>query len=255
MSETMATLIRQFLLIAAGALSISAHAQEAEPLQWPLDEFRTRCIPLWTDDPNVEVEDCTVAEFGEIAELDGSRFYYARYHDRTRPIPDEIQLPSVTEFNALVILRMDQPNRQNATVFHVRKQDSGSWFETFHAPKLLQTDRGPILHLAGRGLGAGRSQYDRHQYWLWRSGTWVALDVLSWIYEFRGQMPDGFGLGGIGDLATALRTMTYVDTWVRRDGDYMCCPTGGTIRIQFEWDDLTLRVLSFEHDPDAQSTE
>ena len=66
-------------------------------------------------------------------------------------------------------------------------------------------------------------------------------------------MPAGFRLNGIGDLTSALRTMTYVDNAVLRDSDCMACPSGGTVRIQFEWDDLTLRVVSLEHDPDGQS--
>jgi len=60
-------------------------------------------------------------------------------------------------------------------------------------------------------------------------------------------MPAGFKLKGIGDLRDALRTLRYVSSDVARDGD--CCPTGGTVRIRFEWDGLTLRVAGFEHDP------
>lgn len=250
----MTTRIRHFLLITPAALSIVVRAQEAQPIRWALDEFQTRCIPLWSDHPTVEEEDCTVAEFGEIATLDESTFYFARYHDRSQPIPDELQPYVVTEFNVLVILRSDPPNLEEATVIHVRT-DEAYGFMTHLAPELLQTDRGPILYLAGRGLGAGRSQYDKDEYWLWQSDTWVPLDVHSWIYDFRDRMSDGFRLNGIGDLATALGTMTYVDSAVHRDGDAMCCASGGTIWIHFEWDDLTLRVVSFEHDPSAQLTD
>ena len=251
----MTTPFLQFLLITTAAVVLSARAQEAEPLRWTLEEFRTRCIPLWTNDPTVEAEDCTVAEFGEIAELDGVRFHYARYHDRRRPIPNWSTLAPVTEFNALVILRMDPPDRDEATVFHVRKQTEDSWFDTFDAPELLQTDRGPILYLLGRGLGAGMSQYGYDEYWLWQPGTWVPLDVHGWGYTARERMPAGFWLAGIDstELTRAMTTMTYV-SYVLRDDDAMCCPSGGTVRIQFEWDDLTLRVVSLEHDPRGQLT-
>ena len=136
----------------------------------------------------------------------------------------------------------------------VRAQEAAYAFMTHLAPELLQTDCGPILYLAGRGPGSGSSQYDNDEYWLLQSDTWVPLDVLGWVYDFRDRMPDGFSLHGIGDLATGLSTMTYVDA-VHRDGDAMCCASGGTIWIHFEWDDLTLRVESFEHDPSVQLTE
>ena len=138
-----------------------------------------------------------------------------------------------------------------ATVFHVRKHEEQYGYLTNLAPELLQNDRGPILYLAGRGLGSGRSQYRNDEYWLWRSGTWLPLDVHGWYIDFRDRMPDGFIHWGLVYLATALSTMTYVDA-IHRDEDAMCCPSGGTIRIHFEWDDLELRVAGFEHDPSVQ---
>ena len=245
------------LLTATAFGTLPVYAQEAAPLRWTLEEFRTRCIPLWSDDPTAEAEDCTVAEFGEIAELDGSTFYFARYHDRPLPVPEGVEMLRLGEFNALVILRADPTNREEATVLHVRKREQYAFYQPlhFHAPELIQTDRGQVLYLRGSGLGDGAFQYQYDQYWLWRSGTWVPLDVHGWNDTMRERMPDGFGLGGIhGDIPRALRTLTY-DAPVRRDGDYDCCPTGGTIKIQFEWDDLTLRVVSFEHDPALHLTD
>ena len=247
----MTTVFRLFLLITAAAVSTPVRAQEAEPIRWGLEEFRTRCIPLWSDYPTVEEEDCTVADFGEIVELDGSTFYFARYHDRSRPFPDELPSYMVIEFNVLVILRSDPPNLEDATVVHVRRHEEEYGFLTILAPELLQTDRGPILYLAGRGLGSGTSQYKYDEYWLWRSGTWLPLDMHGWFNVFWDRILEGFWLSGIFDLATALSTMTYVAP-VHSDEDAQCCPSGGTIWIHFEWDDLTLRVVSFEHDPSVQ---
>lgn len=248
----MTTTIRHLLSITAVALSFPSLAQESEPLRWTLEEFRTRCIPLWDDDVAVEGGGCTVAEFGEIAELGGSTFYYARYHDRR--VPDGLGLIDPhREFNVLVILASDPPDRELATVFHVRGDGYGSL--TYLAPKLLRTQRGPILYLEGRGPGGSDGQYDNHEYWLWQSGEWVLLDALSWVYALRERMPDGYRVG-VWDLAPALETMTYVTSGYRA-GDSRAHPTGGTFTIRFAWDDLTLRVASIEHDPnpDGASTD
>ena len=247
---------RQPLLVpmAVAALAIAADAQEPEPLRWTLEAFQTRCIPLRANDPTIETEDCKVAEFGEFAELDGWTFYYARYHDRGAPVPNWGTGAPVKEFNALVAMGVDPVDRDQATVFHVRKyEDYGGYPSViFAAPVLLQTGRGPILYLQGFGPGALQFEYD--QYWLWQFGTWVALDTDGWLKDISEQMPDGFYLYGVGDLRTALSTLTYVRA-ARREEDAMCCATGGTLTIRFEWDDLTLRVASFEHDPEGRLTE
>jgi len=99
--------MRRFLVFGATISGMPAHAEEALPLVRTLEEFRSHCIPLWSDAPATLAGDCTVAEFGELVQLDGSTFYFARYHDRTRPTPDSVGLPPSTEFNALVLIRAD----------------------------------------------------------------------------------------------------------------------------------------------------
>ncbi|MYD96014.1 MAG: hypothetical protein F4X98_01330 [Gammaproteobacteria bacterium] len=230
------------IIVAVGGLS---HGQEAEPLRWALDEFRTRCIPLWGDVPN---SDCTVAEFGEVAELDGSTFYFAVYDDRSAPVPDWATSWS-RQANAVVLFRAERPDLQTAIVLHVRKPDREYGQRAYRAPELLRTDLGPVFYLQGYGSGDGSFQFQYDEYWLWRSGSLVALDVHGWLYPTRERMPSGFSLKGIGDLRDALQTLRYVSGDVARDGDGDCCPTGGTVSIRFEWDGLSLRVADFEHDP------
>ena len=151
----------------------------------------------------------------------------------------------------MVLLRSDPPNRDEAAVFHVRKPEGGSL--VFLAPELIRTQRGPILCLEGRGPGGGDAQYNNHEYWLWRSGGWVLLDALSWVYALRDRLPDGYSMA-VWNLAPALETMTYV-TEAYRGGASSARPiVDGTFTIRFVWDDLTLRVASIEHDPNAAST-
>ena len=246
--------IRRTLVFGAAVCSMPAHAEEAGPLVRTLEAFRSHCIPLWPDAPATLAGECTVAEFRELARLDGSTFYFARYHDRTRPIPDSDGLPPNTEFNALVLIRADSAEGGEGTVVHVRKPEEHDYWGDFSAPKVLRTGLGLVLYLAGRGLGGGHSQYGYDEYLLWRGGTWVELDVYSWVYGVRAAMPDGYRLQGIYDLAPSLETLEYVGS-VLRDGDSDCCPTGGTVSIRFYWDDLKLRVASFEHNARSPASE
>jgi len=244
--------VRGFLAVAAAMSSVVAIAQNSEPeaLRWSLEEFQSTCIPLWPDELTEGGGDCTVAEFGEIGEFDGVRYYYARYHDDSRYRPEDVLVFAI-EFNALVLLRADSADDRMASVFHVRQQWENDWHQIYRKPEIIQTDHGSILYSQGLGAGWSGQQFSHDRYWLWRSGDWVEIDVHGWLPTMREQVPDGFQLGGIYELAQALPTMTY-EISARRDGDATCCPSGGTIRIQFEWDDLTLRVASFEHEPDAE---
>lgn len=246
--------IRYFLVFGAAVSGMPAHAEEARPLVRTLEEFRSHCIPLWPDAPTTLAGDCTVAEFGELVQLDGSTFYFARYHDRRRPIPDSVGLPPSTEFNALVLIRADPAEGGEGTVVHVRKLEEHDYWGEFLAPKVLRTSLGPVVYLAGRGLGGGHSQYSYDEYLLWRSGTWVELDVHSWVRGVRAGMPDGYRLQGVYDLAPSVETLEYVGS-VLRDGDSNCCPTGGTVSIRLYWNNLTLRVASFEHDARSPPSE
>ena len=231
------------------ALGGMGHAQDAEPLRWTLDEFRTRCVPLWSDEPHPE---CRVAEFGEVAVLDGSTLHFAVYDDPAMPIPIW-GASGWRQRNALLLLKADHPDPEVATVFHIRKPERGDGLIMYNAPEVIETDLGSVLFLRGSGSGDGSFQFQYDEHWLWRSGTLVPLDVHGWLHPMRERMPDGFALKGIGDLRDALRTLTYVSRDVAVDGDGDCCPSGGTLRIRFEWDVLTLRIESFEHDPGGQA--
>ncbi|MYE84376.1 MAG: hypothetical protein F4X36_21510 [Gammaproteobacteria bacterium] len=230
------------------ALGGMSHAQGAEPLRWALDEFRTRCVALWSDEPHPE---CRVAEFGEVAVLDGWTLFFAVYDDPAMPILI-MGTSGWRQRNALVLLKADRLDPQEATVLHIRKPERGDGPIMYHVPEVIETELGPVLFLRGTGSGDGSFQFEYDEHWLWRSGALVPLDVHGWLYPMRERMPDGFALKGIGDLRDALRTLTYVSRDVAVAGDLDCCPSGGTLRIRFEWDDLTLRVESFEHDPGGQ---
>ena len=220
----MIALIRYGMLPAAFILSVAATAQDAEPVQadlnWTLDEYRTRCVPIWSEESLelVGVDGgCAVAEFGEIVTLDGFKFYYALYNDDKRFIPDnlfpdedpEVWINSlrdgqwVTEFTALALFKEDTEIRERATMFHLRKQrNRPSGFTqvlTFAAPEIIQADIGLIMYLRGFGCCDGMSQYGFDEYWLWRDGDWIQLDPHSWFRSARERLrlPAEYSLHGI----------------------------------------------------------
>ncbi len=266
----MITLARPGMFSAALFLSVSIVAQDAEPeyvnLNWTLEEYQTRCIPIWSEEElELAVVDggCTVGKFGDIAELDGSRFYYALYNDDKKSLPrvdppDDIEAEIRrlrdenwrTESTALAIFKATAEDRERATVVHLRKQGRipyGSLqIEPFTEPELIQTDIGPVIYLRGFGCCDGMQMYRFDEYWLWRDGDLLQVDTNAWFRSARERLrlPAGYSLNGISNLAQALPTLTYdASIWGPEDPD--CCPSGGEVRIHFEWEDLTLRISSF----------
>lgn len=184
---------RLLVLVTVSVWCGLSHAEGAKALRWTLDEFRTSCIPVWSEEPAAA---CKVAEFGEVAKLGGSTLYFALYDDPSQPNPGWASQSS-RQRNVLVLLRATAPNPQEATVMHVRKPEPSYVDGMFHPPELIQTDLGPVLYLRGSGHGDGRFQFQYDEHWLWRSGTLVPLDVHSWFYSMRTRMPAGFELKGI----------------------------------------------------------
>ena len=247
--DLMIFFIRNCLLLVLAALWGVVLAQETgmeEGPPWTLEELRTHCIPLWAEADVANESDCEVREFGEIAEVGGTRLYWALYHDRRQRI-SELLAESMTwlGYNSiLVFFRQESSDEDMATVDFVRSNAT----MYYQPPRPISTDRGLILFSEGHDCCDSKAQFWNHRSWLWRSGAWTELDIHRWYREF--QMPTGYGLKGVsGDLASALSTQT-LNVSVFRDGDGDCCPTGGFVRIQFELDNLALRVVGYEHFPD-----
>jgi hypothetical protein len=120
----------------------------------------------------------------------------------------------------------------------------------FGTPRLLHLDRGPVIYQPGWGLGDGRVQYQYDEYWLWQDETWVRLDVWSWAgtRSFDRHLPQGIHLDGVLKSGFSLPGMRYVGD-LTRDGDCHTCATGGHVNVDFEWDDLVLRVRDVEYLP------
>ncbi len=269
----MFTLARSGVLFSALIVSASVIAQDLGPryaeLNWTLEEYQTRCIPIWSEEMlEIAVVDggCTVAEFGEIAQIDGFSIYYALYNDDKRFLPEYLEADDdrdvwiqnlrasenwVTESTALVLFQIGPGTQDRPTIFHLRKQERPSGFtqvETFSIPEIIQTDIGPVMYLRGFGCCDGMQQYVFDEYLLWRDHEWLKLDPHAWFQNSHDplRLPAGYSLNGIGNLFfQSLKKLIY-DASVWGPDDPNCCPSGGDARIHFEWDDLTLRISSFD---------
>ncbi len=254
--------IRACLLSATLGLCVDAVAQDTEDIRWTLDQFQSTCIPLWPVEATEGGEGCTVAQFDEFAELDETKFYYARYHDRSRPpVSDGFGYVN-TRFNAVIIIRADQIDRNMGAVVRVIKQPVDSWDEEFYPPSLIQTRDGPVMYVQGWGMGNSGIQFLRDRYFLWKSDTWTEIDAGGWSGDRQLQadvqeaLPDGLSIDGlwlftVWDFASSFPTMTY-ESPVWLDTDPRCCPSGGSIRLYFELVDRRLQVSHFEYFPDGE---
>lgn len=138
-----------------------AGAEEAETPQLAARSVSIPLHPLRPDSPGAEAKKCIVAGFGEVAKRDEATPYFARCHDRRRPVPEEIATD--TEF-ASVLVKADSLPEEDASVVHVRKPGVFDCWDTFLALELIQSGLGSNLDLPGTRLGDGCSQHDYDEY-------------------------------------------------------------------------------------------
>lgn len=240
------TNVRLTLLIVI-ASCVPAHAQITTVGSWNIAEVHSACIPIEESDLDAESRECTVAEFDKVVTIDKQTFYYALYRDF---LPQDRQPEKETHSNVAVIFRGSIGSGE-VTVFHVRNH-LRRWFYSYDLPRLLDSDRGPVLHLPGSGLGDSRLQFSYDEYWLWRDDTWVQLDVWGWTNSWLDEyLPAGLNLDGIRKSDFNLPSMQY-SGMVRRSDDCHTCATGGSATISFEWDDLVLKIRNVEYFPSTK---
>jgi hypothetical protein len=102
---------------------------------------------------------------------------------------------------------------------------------TFMPSKIVKIDNRDVLYTVS--IYSGTGNYREEKYWVWdyTHDFPVELDHQKAInYAFEQVMPPGHGVwkGGRFDIES-LSFKSF--TW--RDGDGNCCPTGGTIKIDF----------------------
>lgn len=235
-------LVRLSVLFCAVPL-LSAGAQGGSTGAWTIEDVRANCVPIEESDPEVE-RYCTVAEFDEVVSIGTHTLYYALYQDS---LPDSERSHSDNHSNVLVLFSGSTAD-DSLDLLHVRHY-MRSWWVSYDAPKILESERGPILYLPGAGIGDGRSQYAYDEYWLWKDDSWQELDVWGWYAETNHMsefLPPDHSLDGIGYFD--LTSMRYTGD-VRRSEDCHNCATGGRMTISFEWRDLELKVKDVEYFP------
>ena len=120
----------------------------------------------------------------------------------------------------------------------------------YKSPEVINTDRGTVLHVNRFDNGAGMTLWFNHEYWLWQWGDWQRLDVTSWYKEVNSFVPSGYRVHGVSETHFDLPGMKNISP-VAKHGDGNCCPTGGTVTIQFRWEDLSLAISDVTYDADT----
>jgi hypothetical protein len=231
---------------AISATLVLACVEAAGAADWARDEVHSSCIPIEPSDLDVE-RHCTVAKFDEAVTIGTGSLYYALYRDF---LPDRGQPAADDQYNVLVLF-FGRADSGRVDVLRVR-QNMRSWSVSYEAPETLGSDWGTLLYLPGWGIGDGRSQYSYDEYWLWKDVMWQQLDVWSWSYSRLSEfLPAGLSLDGISKSDFDLPSMRYSGK-VRRSDDCHTCATGGSVTIEFQWDDLVLGVERVEYFPDTR---
>lgn len=218
-----------FVVITSLCLSDATASQwladrAARPLAW----LKDNCIPLndaYTDSPDVQRE-CMVTESGELVLPDGKRMYYALYRRLARR-PGQTYVGSMYDSfpshnTAVVIFEADGEMAKPIWADLTDQSSFGTWYKT---PRILVTKLGTILEVVIRS-GPKVEPHDKHL--LWQSGQWQLLDTNSWRSEVDRRVPGAWSVRMSVDMVN-MRTEGPV--W--KGDDAMCCPSGGTVIIDF----------------------
>lgn len=238
---------RPKLIAGAAALVVAAISTGTASERYSLSSLETDCFLG---------QDCSVKAF---ARLDGpGRYYYGLY--RVPPDPNAPaylhalwQAIERTEAsNALVLFEAAEGKPEAAVVRVWQTSLRDESMLTYSAPVWIDTAMGNVLKVAGRDTGSGMSQWFNSQYLLRRDAELTVLDTTSWVPSVIEALPHGYEFGGIIRMDwTALRST--VPVW--RQGDALCCPTGGKATLYFRWNDATLVFDRLVHSPDADPAE
>jgi hypothetical protein len=113
---------------------------------------------------------------------------------------------------------------------------------------IVVVDSVPVLYTRSPLTGTGG--YVEERYWVWSDNVDKPVDLKleqATHDALSRVLPENYGLayGGFFDISTLA-----LDCYVRRPGDYNCCPTGGWIELRYKIEDSALRVISCRYDPD-----
>ena len=246
---------RRLIGIVSGAISLSCHAQIPTTLRWQIQEVQNECISLESERDAIPTRDCTVQEFDHLFTTDTHDFYYALYRDLLET-PSELNLrvwdgPAGNK-NVLILFAANR-GAEYVSLYRALHDDRSKLGPYgFQAPEIIETMRGAVLHIIRRGIGSGMWQWFNDEYWLWQWNDWQKLDVTSWYKQAENHVPGGSQLGGVSYTSFDLSGLSNTSP-VRRNGDAMCCPSGGILTVHFDWVDLSLSIREIEYDPDTDT--
>jgi hypothetical protein len=136
--------------------------------------------------------------------------------------------------------------------------DSGFDGWRFTPPAVDETG---LLHIAGYMPGTGAGNADRLYQWgdlghaVYREG-WKPIDMDSWLDTIGDKLPAGLGIWKGVDYSFAdLWSGTLVArTWLWRDDDANCCPSGGQAEISLAIADEALVATDVRYLPPEPAT-
>ncbi len=248
------TLRHLFLFVVVTLLCLG----EATASQWitdrtarPLAWLKDNCIPLndaYANSPDVQRE-CKVTESGDLFLPDGKRMYYALYRRLAWKHGQKTNVGSIYDkfpsHNTAVVIFETEGEMTKPIWADLSDQNwLGTWYQT---PRILVTKLGTILEVVIRS-GPKVEPHDKHL--LWQSGQWQLLDTNSWRSEVNKRLPAGYSAWVVRMGVDMVNMKAEGPVW--EGNDAMCCPTGGTVIINFVLRGQRLEIKEFKHVTDPK---
>ncbi len=162
---------------------------------------------------NAQWENCHVTRGRWVATIDFLDIYQAQYC--LGSTPESCQ-------QRAQVLFANRAYTPHATVLLVRLDEAGT---SYADPLIVNSDNDSVMGMTSHNAAGAVTT----QYYVWRTGHWVAMDAQHWQHDLQALLPKGTSAREVSVLPD-LESMS-AEVKLFRSSDADCCPSGGIANI------------------------
>lgn len=162
---------------------------------------------------NAQWENCHVTRGRWVATIDFLDIYQAQYC--LGSTPESCQ-------QRAQVLFANRAYTPDATVLLVRLDEAGT---SYADPLIVNSDNDSVMGMTSHNAAGAVTT----QYYVWRTGHWVAMDAQHWQHDLQALLPKGTSAREVSVLPD-LESMS-AEVKLFRSSDADCCPSGGIANI------------------------